>query len=353
MHSSSFIIYGAYGFTGQLVAELAASKGLQPILAGRDEAKTKAIAEKLNLPWEAFSLDDTETLNRMVKSVDVLLNCAGPYSATAKPAMIACLKNNCHYIDITGEMEVFEYAASLNAAAQEAGIVIIPGCGFDVVPTDCLAAFLHAQMTDASHLELAFKGAGSLSRGTALTVVENIYKGGMIRQNGELKAVPTGWKTRQIDYGKGPRISMSIPWGDVSTAYYSTGIPNIIVYTGVAPKAIRFAKLSRYFTGILKSNWVQNKLKNYVRKNIKGPTEELREKTQSHVWGEVRNAGGKTLTASLTTPEAYKLTAITALMATEKILKNTPDPGFKTPSLAFGPDFILEVEGVSRQLHQN
>jgi acetyl-CoA acetyltransferase family protein len=122
MHASSFIIYGAYGFTGQLIAELAVSKGHQPILAGRDEAKTKALAERLNLPWEAFSLNDTETLNRLVKSADVLLNCAGPYSATAKPAMIACLKNNCHYIDITGEMEVFEYAASLDAAAQEAGL---------------------------------------------------------------------------------------------------------------------------------------------------------------------------------------------------------------------------------------
>jgi short subunit dehydrogenase-like uncharacterized protein len=345
---STFLIYGAYGFTGKLIARLAVSNGHQPILSGRNAEKTKFLADELGLPWEAFDLTDTTTLKRILGNCNAIINAAGPYSATANAVMQACIDTKCHYIDITGEVDVFELGASLDAKAKEAGICIIPGCGFDVVPTDCMAAWLKSQLPDASHLELAFKGASSISRGTALTMVENIHRGGMIRKDAKLMPVPSAWKTRMIDFGKGPRLAMTIPWGDVSTAYYSTGIPNVMVYLGVNKAALRMARLSGLFKGLLSSKWMQKQMKNYVNKNVKGPSEQLMREARTLVWGEVRNSVGKSVQGLMETPEAYSLTAKTALMALEECLKLKSDPGFKTPSLAFGADFILKVEGVKR-----
>jgi short subunit dehydrogenase-like uncharacterized protein len=350
MQQQSILIYGAYGFTGKLITKEAVKRGLQPILAGRDEQQVKQIAEEYNLPWEAFSLQDKEQLSRVLRGVDVVLHGAGPYSQTAKPMVEACLQQKCHYLDITGEIGVFEMMAGLNEEAEKAGICLMPGCGFDVVPTDCLSAFLHEQMPDATHLELAFKGAGTPSRGTALTMLENIDKGGMIRENGRLKAVPGAWKIKHWDYGKGPRASMTIPWGDVSTAYYTTGIPNITVYTAAPKGLIRFAKWSNRLGFLLRSGLIRKQMENFVRKKIKGPDARTQETGQSVVIGEVSNTSGHRISAKLITPEAYKLTAITAVNALQRILEKTPPAGFLTPALAFGADFILDVKGTDRQL---
>jgi short subunit dehydrogenase-like uncharacterized protein len=350
MQSKSILIYGAYGFTGRLIVEQAVKVGLHPVLSGRDAEKVKAVAEEFRLPWEAFSLEETDKLDSMLRGIDIVMNAAGPYSKSAKPMVEACLRQQSHYLDITGEISVFEWIATQNAAAEEAGISLIPGCGFDVVPTDCLAAFLHEKMPDAEYLELAFKGSGSLSRGTALTVAENLHQGGLIRENGELKPVPSAWRVKQIDFGKGSRLCMSIPWGDVSTAFYTTGIPNISVYTAVAKSAIRFAKLSNRLGWFLQLSWVKKKIEAYIRKNIVGPDKELRKTGVSYVIGTVSNAKSEKITARLTTPEAYQLTAITAVKAIQKLQKGIPACGFLTPALAFGADFIMEIKGTTREI---
>lgn len=350
MQQQSLLIYGAYGFTGQLITEEAVKQGLQPILAGRNEAKVRKLAEQHKLPWEAFALEDTDRLMKVLRGVDVVLHAAGPYSHTAAPMVEACLKQQCHYLDITGEIGVFEMMAGLNAEAEKAGICLLPGCGFDVVPTDCLSSFLHEQMPDATHLELAFKGAGSPSRGTALTMLENIDKGGMIRENGKLKSVPGAWKVQNWNFGKGPRPAMTIPWGDVSTAYYSTGIPNIRVFTAAPKSLIRFAKWSHRFGFLLRNKWVKKQMENYVRNKIKGPDKNTQQTGQSYVLGRVTNASGESMQARLITPEAYRLTAITAVHAARQVLEKSPGTGFLTPALAFGADFILQVEGTQREI---
>ena len=353
MQNQAVLLYGAYGFTGKLIVAEAVKNGLQPILAGRDPSQVKALAEKYHLPWEAFDLKDTEKLDKVLRGVAIVIHAAGPYSHTAKPMVEACLRHACHYVDITGEVGVFEWIAGLNTEAEKVGICLMPGCGFDVVPTDCLAAYLHEQLPDATHLELAFKGAGSPSRGTALTMLENLDKGGLIRENGKLKQVPSAWKVKSIDYGKGPYPSMTIPWGDVSTAYYTTGIPNITVFTGAPKGFIRFAKWSNYLGFILRMRWVKSRLEKYIRTKVKGPDKDTQEKGHGYVIGTVHNKAGNSLTATLFTPEAYKLTAITAVKAAMKLLHKAPPPGFLTPALAFGADFILEVDGVQRQLRKD
>ncbi len=193
---TTILIYGSYGYTGNLITQCATDQGLKPILAGRNEEKLKAQAEKFHLPYLAFELSEAEKLKSALQKVKVVIHVAGPYSQTAETMLNACLETKTHYIDITGEIEVFEWMANQNERIKKAGIVAISGAGFDVVPSDCLASHLKSKMPDATHLQLAFKGVGKLSRGTALTMIENIDRGGMVRENGKLKSVPAGYKTK-------------------------------------------------------------------------------------------------------------------------------------------------------------
>lgn len=346
----NFLIYGAYGYTGKLIAELAVQKGLKPILAGRDAEKTKALAEKLGLEWLSFDISNTVALENALKNVKAILHCAGPFALTTSTVLDICFKTQTHYLDITGEIEVFEYVASKHEKAKQTGITLLPGVGFDVVPSDCLASFLKKQLPDATHLELAFMGSGGVSRGTALTMARNLHKGGAIRENGKIKPVPSAYEVKTIDYGVKKALSVCIPWGDVSTAYYSTQIPNIKVFMAQPKKLITWMKRSNYLSWLLGLGFVQKLIQNSINKKVVGPNENQRETSKSLLWGKVSNSNGKSVEARLITPEGYKLTAITAILAVQRLLSDNLPTGFLTPSMAFSDDFILEVEGVERTL---
>jgi len=340
--ASTILIYGANGYTAELITELALKEGAKPILAGRSAEKIKPIAEKAGLESRAFSLDDPATVDKGLAGVGVVLHCAGPFARTAKQMAEGCIRNKAHYLDITGEIEVFELMASMGKRAADAGVMLMPGTGFDVVPSDCLAAHLKRRLPDATELTLAFQGVGRPSRGTATTMVENIHRGGMIRRDGKITPVLAAWQTRKIDFGNGPVDTMTIPWGDVSTAYHSTGIPNIQVFMAAPPDFARMAKVSRYVGWLIGSAPVQALLKKQIQAGPAGPDAEARRTGKSYLWGEVKNAAGRAVHTRLSAGEGYQLTANTAWAIAKHAAGGKAQPGFKTPSLVFGPDFILE-----------
>lgn len=347
-NGSNLLIYGSYGYTGKLIVKEALAKGWRPILAGRNAEKLRAQAEPLGLESLAFSLEDKTSLETALSRVDAILHIAGPYIHTTPSVLNACIKTKTHYLDITGEIEVFEWIASRDAEIEEAGIVAIPGVGFDVVPTDCLAVYLKRNMPNATHLELGFKAVGSLSRGTARTMLENVANGGQERKNGVLTPIPGAHYTRELLFGKKKRLSVSIPWGDVSTAYYSTGIENIRTYTATTPAMLKGMQVADSLGGLLALSPMQFVLKKYVDAMITGPSQDTLDRAKSYVWGEVRNAQGDRFQATLSTVEAYKLTGISSILAAEKVLNGEARSGFHTPAQAFGADFILEIAGSER-----
>ena len=198
----NFLIYGASGYTGELIVRYAAEQGLKPILAGRNRAKIEEIAQKFEMPFRVFSLEDTAKLDAALQETEFVLHCAGPFSLTSKAMVTACLRNKKHYLDITGEIAVFEAMASLDAKAKDAGIMIMPGVGFDVVPSDCLAKHLKNRLLSATNLTLAFYGLGKISHGTQATMTMNVGNGGAVRRNGQITPVPAAYKTREIDFGE-------------------------------------------------------------------------------------------------------------------------------------------------------
>jgi len=344
---ANFLIYGANGYTGELITRFAAERGLKPILAGRNAAKVEELAKKFGMDFRAFDLSDAAKLDAALSEVDFVLHCAGPFSLTSEPMVEACLRTRRHYTDITGEISVFEALAARDKAARDAGVMIMPGVGFDVVPSDCLARHLKDRLPSATSLTLAFYGLGRISHGTQATMTMNAGKGGAIRRDGVIESVPAAWKTREIDFGEVQKTGVTIPWGDVATAFYSTGIPNIEVYTIVPEQQLKLLKLSRYLGWLLATAPVQSILQKQIPAG--GPSDEEREKGKTYLWGEARDEAGNRVESRQFGMEGYTMTALTALSIAEKMLKGNFCAGFQTPAKCYGADLILEIEGVSRE----
>ncbi|WP_444945397.1 saccharopine dehydrogenase family protein [Microbulbifer sp. VTAC004] len=348
MDNKNIMIYGANGYTGELIARAAVAQGYHPILAGRNPQKLRSVADQLNLPAIAVSLEATETLERSLQDVYLVIHCAGPFSSTAEPMMRACIRSKTHYQDITGEIAVYEAAHSLGAEAEAAGVVLCPGTGFDVVPTDCLAAALHKKMPSATHLALGFDSDSGLSPGTAKTSIESLGVGGAIRRKGKIETVGHGQLTREIDFGRGSKFAVSIPWGDVATAFYSTGIPNIEAYIPMSPKRAKKLKRLNSIRWLLGTQWVQNWLKSKVDKSVRGPNEERRKEQKTWVWGEVRNdRRGERKVGRVITANGYDVTVSGSLAVMEFLLTYSGRGGYFTPSMLCGPELVENLPGSS------
>jgi len=346
---SGFLLYGSTGFVGGAIAHLAIQHGLQPIIAGRDAAKIEAQATELGIEHRVFSLDDSTAMDKVLREVTVVLHCAGPFIYTSKPMVDGCLRTGTHYLDITGEIPVYEALAARDSESKSGGAMLLPAVGFDVVPTDCLALHLKHRLPSATSVTLAFhsEGPAGIPPGTANTMIEMIPFGNKVRRNGRLETPPRGVKTRMIDFGRGPVQATMLTWGDIFMAYYSTGIPNIEDYAVLPPEIRRQMALIDYMRPLFKLTVVRNLFKRRLKT---GSTADERARTRTTVWGEVEDAQGRKVVSRLYGPEAAVIwTARAALAAVQKVLAGNAPPGFQTPALAFGADFVLECEGVTRE----
>lgn len=335
------LIYGAYGYTGTLIVEEAIQNQLPIIIAGRNSTKLASLANTYNLQFRRFDLIDPHEIANNLGDVHTVIHCAGPFQHTAQPMVNACLLSQTHYIDITGEIDVFEWIASKNEEAIRKNVMLLPGAGFDVVPSDCLALFLKKQLPDATHLTLAFYSTGKPSHGTMLTALESMGKGGKIRMDGKIETVPPAYKRMKIDFGEGPKLAVTIPWGDVSTAYYTTKIPNIEVYMAVTPGMnllLQGIKLTQRWVG---TEPIQQFLKHRIPEG--GPSKEERINNYTLLWGQVRNENNITKQARLKTPDGYDLTAKSSVYIAKQILQGQYTPGFQTPASAYTENLILNI----------
>jgi len=347
--SGSWMIYGANGYTGRLAARLAKDRHLAPVLAGRHAEPIRQLAHDLGCEARVFDLADAANAATHLAGVGAVLHCAGPFSATSRPMLDACLRAGAHYLDITGEIAVFEAIHSRRQEVSGAGIVAIPGVGFDVVPTDCLAAMLKRELPSATRLTLAFKSRhGKFSPGTAKTIVEGLAEGGRIRENGRIIKVPSAYKVETIPFTESLSASaVTIPWGDVATAYYSTGIPNIEVFLGVPETQIARMKMPGALRWIVGQAPVQAVLKALIARRVKGPTDEERARDEVYLYGEASDDAGRKVVMRMRTREGYTLTAESGVTATLKVMEGRLAPGVYTPSMAFGADYVMELEGTS------
>lgn len=341
----SWMIYGANGYTGELIAREAVARGMQPILAGRNRVKVEALAKALGLESRVFDLDGAGGVAAHLRGVQLVLLTAGPFSATSQPMVDGCIKAGAHYLDITGEIDVFEQVHRADSAARKAGVVLCPGVGFDVIPTDCVAAALKEALPDATELRLGFDTTVSLSPGTVKTTLESAPQGGRVRRHGLLVQVPLAHEVRHIDFGRGQRLAVAVPWGDVSTAFHTTGIPNITVYVPASRASILGMKWGNWMRPVMKLATVQRVLAAFVPWMVKGPDGASRARMPAYVWGEAINASGVRRTARVKTANGYSLTVPGALAVAQFLLTEHASAGFTTPSRLMGHGLLAKLPG--------
>jgi len=348
--SGDLLVYGSYGYTGALVVERALTAGLDPILAGRDAERVEAQATERDCDHRVFSLEHPPVVERRVADVDAVLNCAGPFEETADPLVAACLRSGTDYLDLAGNVDVLESTAARDAEATEAAVALVPAVGMDVVPTDCLAAILHGLLPGATELTLAVDGFGTFSPGTLTSVLRGLDRPGVVRRDGRLETVPMAWRRRRFEFPSGETTAVTVPWGDVSMAYYSTGIPNIETYAGVPSRAADLVERTRPLVPVLSSQPVRGVAEALVDRLVSGPTASERANGESHVLGEVTTEDRTVARARMRTPDTYDLTAATAVGAAERVLDGEAGEGFQTPASAFGPEFAESFDGVEREV---
>ena len=346
MTGGGLLLYGANGYTGRLILETAVRAGLRPVIAGRRREAIETLAKSAGVEFRVFPLDDAAAAARALEPFDALLLAAGPFSRTSAAALDACLAARTSYLDITGEVAVFEALFSRSGRAKAAGIAVLPGVGFDVVPTDCLAALLAAALPGADRLTLAFKGFRP-SRGTAKTMLEGAGSGGLVRVDGKLVSVPSAWKTREIPFADRTRTAMTVPWGDLATAWRSTGIPNIETYAAASPRAIASARRVRRLGPLLAWTPVRRLVDKVIEARLSGPTAEERDRERSQIWGRVDAPDGRGIEGRITTLEGYAFTAESSVACARRVLAGEVPPGTWTPSQAFGARFVESIRGTA------
>jgi saccharopine dehydrogenase (NAD+, L-lysine-forming) len=344
----AFAVYGANGYTGALVVREAVARGLVPIVAGRRRAPVEALARAHGLPFRVFDLADRDAAARGLEGVAALLLCAGPFVHTSRPMVDACLAAGVHYLDITGEIEVFEAIFARDAEARTRGVVLLPGVGFDVVPSDGLARRLAEALPDAVRLDLAFAPeGGSWSRGTLATSIEGAGKGGAMRRGGRLRPLRTGSLTREIEFVPGrPRLSVAIPWGDLATAWRTTGIPDITTWLGAGRRRAVWMRRLGAIEPLLRLAPVRKLLRALVRATVDGPDAATRDSARVRLWGRAEAADGRAVEARLEIPEGYRFTASAAVECLRRVAAGEVPPGAWTPSRALGAGFVEGLPGV-------
>lgn len=346
----SWMIYGAYGYTARKIVAHAVAASHRPLLAGRNAAQLKAMAAQYDLDYIVLNVGDSFAIAQAVAGVKVLLNAAGPFNETALPLLEACIAGKTHYVDITGDMPVMESLLAEHERASAAGITVCPACGFDVIPTDCLAASLAGAMLDATHFTLSLDSNMAISPGSAKSALGLLALGCVVRRNGVLTQVSRSQTLRHIEFPDhtAPIPVAAVPWGDLVSAWLSTGIPNIEVLL-----PLRAGRLELWLEPLMRlasnSNLIRRWLTAYIDTKVPVPSDEELDNTSISVWGEVRNKAGKTIRASMKGPNGYKLTIEGALVFVEALLDDNADHprGYVTPSNLLGANVATEKLGCS------
>jgi short subunit dehydrogenase-like uncharacterized protein len=226
--------------------------------------------------------------------------------------------------------------------------MLLPGVGMDVVSTDCLALHAARRVAEPVRLKVAVYAKTRPSRGSARTMIESIAGRGLVRRAGRLEPVPSFWKKRAFDFAGRRLVCMTFPMAELFACHYSTGIADIETYIALPRAASALSPLLRRLAGVLAWPRVHRFLESRIESGPAGLTPEQRANGSAIVVAEVEDRAGRVTRSTLHVPEPDTFTAMATVLCAQKA-GTAAKPGFQTPGTAFGPDVVLEIEGVRRE----
>jgi saccharopine dehydrogenase (NAD+, L-lysine-forming) len=335
---SGWMIYGANGYAGRLVAREAIALGERPILAGRSAEKVRRVADELGLPWVAFDLGDQAAAVAALRKVELVLLAAGPFDGLAQPMMDACLEAGTHYTDLDNELAVFRAAEERDARARERGVAIVPGIGFGTIATGSLARRVVDELPDATRLECALHIASAhAGPATGESGLAAVQLGGRVRRQGRLVEHPLGAGGREIPFADRSRRASPIPTGDLEAAWMDTHVPDIVVYG----TALSGGALQRAGIAILRRLlWI-----GAIRRAVGSVREGKGGDTRCQAWACATNARGEKAEARLDTGEGFAFTAAAAVRAVA-VIRRAPAAGAHAATTVLGAAFVDSLPDV-------
>ncbi len=229
---TKLMIYGATGYTGRMAAEHAKAARTPLVLAGRNEATLSKLSAELGVEYRVFGLNDAAAIDVGLAGVSVLLNCAGPFMRTADALMKASIRNSIHYLDTAAELDSYRLAGTLDDDAKAAGVMLMPGGGGSVSMLGSLAGHAVARVSDPRKIRIALHVAGGLSRGSAISAMENVTVETLARVDGELVSIAADG-VRKFDFGKGAVDCFPVTLPDLITIWLATGVPDVETFVHV------------------------------------------------------------------------------------------------------------------------
>lgn len=344
--SEEILVYGATGLSGSLTVEALLSRGIRPVLGGRDRASLRSLSERFGLRYSCFSLNSAQEIAGGIRGFALVCNSAGPFIDTALPLAQACIAKGIHYLDLCGEALPIERLAHHGADARRANCMVMPGIGFDVVPSDCVILRLARKLPSATRVALGVSLPSRVTLGSHRSFLGYARERVFVRRHGSLVPVAIGTLERAFDYGAGPRRSCAIAWGDTSTAYYTTGIPNVTTFLETtALLRTAFYNIAPFqmmnASPVLRALWDSG-----AELALSGPSSADRMSARATLVAELEDDEGNCVSARITTPEPYAFTATTASQILDLVQRGDFEPGFQTPARVYGPELLSSFSGI-------
>ena len=347
-------ILGATGYTGRLCVEEAVRVGSPVRLAGRRRDALDELAAgypEADITVAVADVVDRAALRKLADDAEVLLSCVGPYAQMGKPPVEAALAARVPYLDVSGELEFLSWVYEQAPRAQDAGVTLAPGVGFDGVPGDLLAALAAQALgrpVGRARIGYAVSDA-KFSAGTARSAVGALHRGSAAWRNGRLAQEPAGADQWEVPFPHppGPRGAISAPLPEVATVGRSVGAQSVRTYYAVpgAKMMSAVAGPAQRLAAALSATPVWTLVNRGVDRLPDGPSAEERAKTRVVVLAEVSGDDGLSVVRWARLSDLYGATARIAIAAARILRDDDTTPGVLTPSQLFDPGALLAEIG--------
>ena len=351
----TIVLYGATGYTGRLVADELERRGLEYVVSGRDEEKLTRLAEGRGATMRATPLDDDRALRELLADASAVISCAGPFTLAGHALVRAAVDTGTHYVDSTGEQPFIKLVFdSHGAAAERAGVALVPALGFDYAPGDFIARLAARGHEPLEELVMAYavKGFG-LSRGTMRSGLEIVKGGDVVYEDGNWRPAPFGVFRASFDFPEpiGRQTMSRYPSGEVVTVPRHTRTKRVVsmVTTRTMAPHPALAPILPYTLppfALTMRTPLRGVLGRAIGALPEGPSEAERRAAEFTIVAVARGENGSERRGVVRGSDVYGLTAVTLVHGAELMSATGYDrAGALAPAAAYDPEAFLNYLG--------